>query len=242
MLDTGAATTGLNYDMFTASFNSTNKNESSGAIAKKTDDLIVVSKIELGSLSQNDVTVARASKDSKGRRNVLGMNFLKHYLLHFIFSQKKVVTVDNISKVLENSKTFDLILGERSHPYVDLIWQGGVKAQGVWDTGAGMTCFDSGFVKKHPALFSKIGSSIGTDSSGSQAETPVYMMKSFSLGGHQFPEAKVVVIDLSVPNSTIKIPMDFILGYSVLKEANWVFDFPNKKWGISKMLGGGASG
>jgi len=31
---------------------------------------------------------------------------------------------------------------------------------------------------------------------------------------------------------------DLILGYSTLSKANWLFDFPRKKWAISKLLGG----
>jgi hypothetical protein len=76
---------------------------------------------------------------------------------------------------------------------------------------------------------------LGTDSSGATQKTPLYQVKGFKLGEVQFPEFKTVVVDLSVPNSTIKIPMDFILGYNVQKQANWLFDFPKKKWAITKM-------
>jgi hypothetical protein len=37
-------------------------------------------------------------------------------------------------------------------------------------------------------------------------------------------------------NASIEIPMDLILGYSTLRKANWVFDFPRKQWAISKSL------
>ena len=61
-------------------------------------------------------------------------------------------------------------------------------------------------------------------------------MREFVLGGKKFPATRVVGADLSVPNSTIKTPMDFILGYNILRKANWFFDFPNRKWAITKML------
>jgi hypothetical protein len=31
--------------------------------------------------------------------------------------------------------------------------------------------------------------------------------------------------------------MDLILGYNTLRQANWLFDFPRRRWAISKRLG-----
>jgi hypothetical protein len=76
---------------------------------------------------------------------------------------------------------------------------------------------------------------MGTDSSGTSAETPMYEMKAFELGHHQFPSIRVAAVDLSVPNATLQTPMVFILGYNVLSKANWIFDFPHRRWAISKM-------
>ncbi len=235
MLDTGAATTSMKYDDLTSKFTSTENRNSSGAFAKNHDDLITVPKIQVDSIAEVNISVARAPKNAEGRRNLLGMNFLENYALHFLFAENKVDILSN-DQIGQVSDMQDLFLGERFHPYVDILWVGNIRAKGVWDTGAGVTCFDSAFVKKHPHLFSKVGTSNGQDSSGAKSETPVYLMKEFTLGGHHFPASKVVVIDLSVPNSTIKTPMDFILGFNVLNKANWIFDFPSRKWKISKML------
>lgn len=235
MFDTGAATTSMKYDELTSKVVSTENRDSSGAFAKNYDDIIIISKIQIGPISEANVRVARAPKNAEGRRNLLGMNILKNYALQFLFSENKVEIL-NREQMSTKSGMQELFVGERFHPYVDILWADNVSAKGVWDTGAGITCFDSSFVKKHPSLFSKIGKSIGHDSSGATSETPVYMMKEFSLGGYHFPASKVVVIDLSVPNSTVKTPMDFILGFNVLNKANWIFDFPNKRWKISKML------
>lgn len=235
MLDTGAATTSMKYDALTSKFSSSENRNSSGALAKNYDDIITVSKIDVGPLSELNVRVARAPTNADGRRNLLGMNFLKNYSLHFLFAENKVEIIKN-EQSAKITGLQDLFMGERFHPYVDILWTESICAKGVWDTGAGMTCFDSKFVKKHPELFLRIGTSVGQDSSGAKAETPVYMMKGFNLGGFHFPDSKVVVIDLSVPNSTIKTPMDFILGFNILIKANWILDFPNKKWKITKML------
>jgi hypothetical protein len=234
-LDTGAGTTSMIWDEWTSQFVTIGTEDTSGAMAKHSNDLVSIPKIRVGSLERSNLTVARAHKEAVGKSNLLGMNFLKDFALEFLFDENKVLVYEKSQRV-PAVKFNTLFLGERFHPYVDLKWSGGVQANGVWDTGAGMTVFDIKFVKKHPDIFRKSGSSTGKDSSGKSSETPMYQMKEFELGGYKFPSARVAAVDLSVPNSTIRTPMTFILGYNVLRNANWIFDFPGKRWAISKML------
>lgn len=234
-MDTGAAHTQVMEDEYTSGFKIVGTKNSAGAFAKVQDDLIVVPEVKLDKLIQSEVTVVRTPKASPNRANLLGMDFFKFYSLHFQYDRNWVDVIDT-DKMNLNEPMLDLFMGENNHPYVDVFWKNGIQGKGVWDTGAGITLFDSRFMKKHLDLFTKVGTSIGTDSSGHSEETPVYEVKGFTLGGKTFPAIKAVVVDLSVPNSTIKTPMDFILGYNVQKQANWIFDFRNKKWAISKML------
>jgi len=44
------------------------------------------------------------------------------------------------------------------------------------------------------------------------------------------------VVDLSRANATLDLPMDLILGYTTLRQANWLFDFPAKRWAITRRL------
>ena len=106
----------------------------------------------------------------------------------------------------------------------------------MWDTGASLTCVDAGFIARHSDAFKPAGQSGGTDASGSSVETPLYWMHGLSCGGQAFPAHKVVGIDLSFVNSKIEYPMTMILGYSTLYHANWLFDFPQRKWVILEML------
>jgi predicted aspartyl protease len=234
-LDTGAASTSMVFDKYTSQFTSKGINNSSGAIAKHSNDLIVIPQIRVGSISKSNVIVSRAFKGSKGKSNLLGMNFLKDNAFHFLFDENRVLILDATQSPIK-VELQDLFLGERFHPYVNMVMSDGTQAEGVWDTGAGITVFDIGFIRKHSEIFSKVGTSTGKDSSGTSQETPMYQLKEFVIGGRKFPSVRVAGVDLSVPNSTIKTPMDFILGYNVISKANWIFDFPNKKWAISKML------
>jgi len=44
------------------------------------------------------------------------------------------------------------------------------------------------------------------------------------------------VVDLSQANDTLDQPMDLILGYATLRQANWRLDFPAKQWAITRRL------
>jgi hypothetical protein len=90
---------------------------------------------------------------------------------------------------------------------------------------------------KHPGLFQEVERSHGTDATGTQMETPTFIMAASIIGGAPIPSHTVAGVDLSHVNASIDVPMDLILGYSTLRHANWLFDFPRKRWGISKRLG-----
>lgn len=67
-------------------------------------------------------------------------------------------------------------------------------------------------------------------------ETPLFIMTSPIIGNYAFSPHKVAGVDLSHVNSHTDIPMDLILGYTTLRQANWLFDFPRKRWAISKRV------
>lgn len=126
------------------------------------------------------------------------------------------------------------MLDDKFHPYVD-VHVGAISAQSVWDTGAGMTIADSNFIEAHPALFRRAGRSTGTDASGASRETAMYRMAAPLIGDHRFPPLTVAAVDLAAVNATLALPMDLILGYNALRRANWLFDFPGRRWAITQM-------
>jgi hypothetical protein len=46
----------------------------------------------------------------------------------------------------------------------------------------------------------------------------------------------VAGVDLSRVNATIAVPMDLVLGYTTLRHANWWFDFPRRRWAVTRLL------
>ena len=127
----------------------------------------------------------------------------------------------------------DLLLDRRGHVYVEVHWPD-ASGRACWDTGSGATIVDRGFWVGHPELFEQIGVSVGTDGNGEQAETPLLLMAESVIGQRMFNRHKAVAVDLSPVNSTLEYPMDLILGYPTMRQADWLFDFPAKRWMLTK--------
>ena len=70
----------------------------------------------------------------------------------------------------------------------------------------------------------------GTDSTGASQETPIYLMQGPTIGGHLFDPHKVALVDLSAFNNGTDRRTDLILGFTTLSQAEWVMDFPSRRW------------
>jgi hypothetical protein len=232
LLDTGAARTSLVVDDYTSSFESVEKSASSGVFASSSDDVITVPRLQVGPILRQNFAVVQAFETTPNMRNLIGMDVLKDHRCHFQFNDSRVL-IDPDDEI--DFPMHPLLMDKKFHPYVDVQF-GGVTAKAVWDTGAGITIVDMNFLQRHPELFERAGESSGTDSKGATQVTPMFTVAEPMIGGVMFSRHRVAAVDLSQVNATLEIPMDFILGYSTLRQANWLFDFPRRQWGISKRL------
>jgi hypothetical protein len=235
LLDTGAARSSVMADDYTSTFTCTEQSDSSGVFAASSDDLITVPHIQVGPISKRNFTLVRTTDKDLRPGNLIGMDFLKDLCCHFFFDDNRVL-VDGNQDCGTGYAFQELLIDKRFHPYVDVQF-GTLRAKAVWDTGASITVVDMNLINRHPAFFQPAGQSTGTDSTGTRMETPMYSMSTTIVGSTAFPPHKVAGVDLSRVNSTIEAPMDLILGYNTLRRANWLFDFPGKKWAISNPLG-----
>jgi hypothetical protein len=235
LLDTGAATTCLPLDDYTATFPSVGRSNSSGVFAAISEELVIVPRIELGPIVKTDLTVARLREKNPQRSNLIGMDVLKDASCHFCFDAGRVY-VEPSGRALLGYPAHAVSYDRRLHPYIEVHFPA-VTAGAHWDTGAGMTIADLAFVTKHPALFTAAGHSQGTDAGGVTMETPMFIMAASTIGGRVFPAHRVAAVDLARVNATTDRPMDLILGYSTYSKANWLFDFPAGQWAITKLLG-----
>ena len=234
LLDTGAGKSSVVRDEYISTFDSAEQHYSSGVFAKSSEGLITVPSIEVGPISRQNFTLVRAEPipGVAERSSLIGMDLLKDFRLHFCFDLARVsVDFDPIGELVLN----DLLLDDRFHPYIDVQFRI-TTAKAVWDTGASLTIVDLTFVGEHPALFERVGQSTGTDSTGALMETPMFVMAEMKIDGFGFPPHRVAVVDLSAVNATLPVPMNLILGYNLMRQARWLFDFPRRKWAITQRL------
>ncbi|MRH43251.1 hypothetical protein GH741_11225 [Aquibacillus halophilus] len=234
LLDTGAAKTSVKTDDYIAKYHSIGESHSNGVFSSLSEQKIVIPNIEVGPLIKENFTICRTNENLDHKKNLIGMDFLKEYSYCFYFDENKIMVNQNTE--LLKMTLEDLVLDRKGYqPYINVHY-GETMASAVWDTGAGITVVDVNFIKNNPSYFEEIGTSMGTDSTGTSINTPEFLMSSTIIGKHRFPFHRVVGVDLSRVNSTAKIRMDLILGYSTLSKANWFFDFPREKWAILSML------
>jgi hypothetical protein len=160
------------------------------------------------------------------------MDLLGRYCCRFRFG----TGVLELSESPAAEADLDLIVDERGHPYVELAW-GDVTASACWDSGGGVTVVDKAFADAHPELLVPAGSSSGTDSTGAQFEVSTFTLAGPTIAGTAFPSARVAVLDLAPVNAGLKLPMDVILGAPTMRRANWLFDFPARRWAAPRLIG-----
>jgi hypothetical protein len=233
LLDTGAATSRVTSDAYTSTFPSIEASRSSGVFARRSEDLIMVPSIQVGPISKASIALARVAGRAPNIANLIGMDVLKDFCLHFDFAGNRL-GVDPSGDLGQGSSFHKLFMDGRFHPYVD-VQCGMATAKAVWDSGASLTIADTSFVRQHPNFFREAGRSTGTDSTGSEMAAATFVISEATIGDAGFPTHKVAAVDLSEVNSTLEVPMDLILGYSTLRHANWLLDFPRKRWAILQM-------
>jgi hypothetical protein len=229
LLDTGAARTQLATDEYTAALAPVAEDVSSGAFGGQApDQLVTVTDLVVGPLHAATLDVVRVSRDGPAHGNLLGMDVLGRFACHFRLG----ASVLEVGAPPGTRADQELLIGSRGHPYVGVHWPG-VTGQACWDTGAGITLVNRDFWLDHPELFEEIGTSTGTDSSGTQAQTPLLRMAGPVIGHRAFTGHNAVAVDLSGVNARIEHPMDLLLGYPTLRQADWLFDFPAKRWALT---------
>lgn len=236
LLDTGAGRTFLKWSSRNSHFLKQGDFQTSGIFRGHNHDLIQIPSLSIGSLKWKNIQVARSQKGGEEGHDLIGMDLLKQHCLHFQFHKKRVDVVAQTGSPFQPKLTLNT--DKAWHAYVEVDMSGTI-GQGVWDTGASITVVDQAFISANTERFSQIGTSKGTDASGKTMETPLMEMKAFQIGGHPFPTQRVASVDLSFANKGTERPMNMILGYNTLCHADWLFDFPNRKWAITKMYPGG---
>jgi hypothetical protein len=216
---------------FTQQLTEVGKRHSSGTFGRAEYDLVQIASISVGPIKRENLTVSRAPEQGTDR-HLLGMDILGDHCLQFDFDNNEV----RFHAGEESGSVYhDIFMDRGLIPHIN-VEAGGVLDNAIWDTGAGITLVDIEFVRRNSQLFTPLGHEMGTDSTNTQMETPIYMMSGMVIAGLKFHLLKAAAVEFSRKDPKIEIQPNFCLGYSTLRQANWFFDFPNRKWAITKML------
>jgi hypothetical protein len=232
LLDTGASRSCLRFDAFTATFTAEGGHTSSGVFARGSEDLITVPTLQVGPIAREHVTLGRLPEHSPVSRNLIGMDILQEHCCHFMMDEQRL-RIDPGDLTGAVAGFHELLVDDGYHPYIEVGF-GAARAGAVWDTGAGITVVDMHVIREQPTYFADAGCAQGTDATGERVETPMFTMGTVVIGNHAFPPHRVAGVDLSPVNAALRLPMDMILGFSTINKANWVFDFPRRRWAITK--------
>lgn len=233
LLDTGAGTSSIRNSEFTLNYPVLKTKKSTGIFSDTQESIIRIPSVRIGPIRKENVEFTRVDNEA-GKPNLIGMNILKDYALLFDFQYNTVDVNPEDAKYIRSCN--ELFCDDKAHPYINASLNQSVLSA-VWDTGASITVVDSGFIAQNPNSFQLFGDFKGTDANGNSSMTPIYNMTGISIDGFAFPQHHVAAVDLKSVNTTIEKKMDMIIGYSSFRYADWWFDFPAKKWKITKFRG-----
>jgi hypothetical protein len=220
LLDTGAAQSWVAADEYTSTLEVVGEKQSKGVFsATLTDELVVLGRLSIGPIEKTNLTVVRFT--GTGRPSLVGMDALGGTTLVVDFDRSEVRFAPGGSL----PTSWPLRRSPRGHPYLD-VQLPGVVGLACWDTGAAVTQVNTAFVAENSSLFTPIGASVGTDSTGASHETPMYRMAAATAGGITLAAHTVA----TVPLPQDPMPMDLVLGYPALRQFNWTMDLPRSRW------------
>jgi hypothetical protein len=161
--------------------------------------------------------------------NLLGVDFLDGHIWTVDFSSARLTAEpDEFAAGAADCTWWPIDRGPRGHVQLSVHWDA-VVAYAVWDTGVGVTVVDAGFADRHPELFTAAGSALGCDGVGS-AETSMVILRGPRIESLRFADSLAAVIDLSEINETVERPLEMILGYPLLAQADWLVDLRDNRW------------
>lgn len=160
-------------------------------------------------------------------RDLLGQDVLSQFRCEYRFADSLV----RINGIMPD-QTYPIFLDRGNHIYLELIWPN-VTANAVLDTGASLSVVDAAFANAHPDLFIDDGNSSGTDSAGTTNDTPMVQMEGPNILGQTFTSTLAAIVDLGPVNQTIERRMDLIIGWPILRQANWAIDHPQRLAGFT---------
>jgi len=231
-LDTGSAMTLVaNSKRFSAYTNVGNfRFESASGIPQETDT------IQLGSVQTDNVQVRdkKVGRNSfRGAENTLGIDIIGRQPFRVNFNPQAVLQLNAQRPELPLTTLQVSQHGLLSIP-VEL---GGIEAHALWDTGVALTTIDQSFISAHPENFKPTKNYMnGVDGAGKSILVQVFRAKKLKIGDHTFKDLRVVAVDLTMLREGVNKDIQAVVGFNLIRKANWFFDAKNSLWSCDTTL------
>lgn len=226
-LDTGAVTTQVLLDKHTAGYRSIGTHTGHGLFAASEVDVILLPSLSVAGLAFGPLQAQRVEQRRSAGHGLLGLDVLGRYPWRLDLQHSALYLLPrgprpSQPRARPTPPTHDLERGGRGHLFLEVAWSH-VRARACLDTGADITLVDERFAAEHPELLTGYGSSTGTDATGAQASAPTAHIAPYRIGEAGFVTHVAAVTPLPQHDG----PMDLVLGYPTLSQAEWVLDMPS---------------
>ncbi len=167
-----------------------------------------------------------------GVEGVVGNDIFSSYEVFFDFVRKEMHFEEPIPSALVQH---DLNVLPSHHVVMKAILNGD-SVNGLWDTGSHLTVVDQDYVSAHSSDFTYLQDlSDQADAAGRPLSVKLYRTKSLSIEDLSFSDVPVAVTSLQNTRGILGgVPVQMLIGYNILSQANWYLDFPNKHWSAEK--------
>jgi hypothetical protein len=189
--------------------------------------------LKVGPLEKKDFELLRCpGAEAAAPKILLGLDFFSAHALHFDL-RKKALELRSEDDALPQAFTED----SYGHALLPVFLKAkmdddATPALALFDTGAAITTVSHSFVKAHPGQFTLLSANeVGKDSLGQPIFSYLMMASFLDIGGQVVVAPYVFAIDLDVASELAGQKIDLILGFNVIRELGWKFDFRQKRWG-----------
>jgi hypothetical protein len=231
-LDTGSAMTLVaNSKRFSAYTNVGNfRFESASGIPQETDT-IQLGSIQIDNVQIRDKKVGRTS--FRGAENTLGIDIVGRQPFRVNFNPQAVLQLNAHRPELPLTTLQVSQHGLLSIP-MDV---SGVEAHALWDTGMALTAIDQNFIITHAENFKPTKNYMnGVDGAGKSILVQVFRAKKLKIADHIFKDVRVVAVDLALLREGVHKDIQAVVGFNLIRKANWFFDPKNRLWSCDTTL------
>lgn len=225
-LDTGSAMTLVANSKRFANYTNAGDTsfKSASGIAQHTETIRVGS-VQIDEVTFQDLTIGRVN--FRGAENTLGIDLVGRQSFALKFGGKDAMILNAPRPALPWTTLGVSAQGLLTIP----VGVGNNVVRALWDTGVAVTSVDQSFVLTNPQDFIPMKNYVrGVDGAGKAMLLQMYRAKKLAIGDEIFADVRVIAVDLSLLRESVSKDVQAIVGFNVIRKADWFFDRKSRLW------------